>query len=104
MRAVRIPSERNTSALRLELLHRWDDDRALGRLREADRVPEGIAERAVRPVEPLLRLLGELDARRLQTLVVAAAVLCLEDHAARGSLRHELPGLGRGRFVVDGWP
>src|SRR5258708_5421625 len=102
MRAVRIPTERNTSALRLELLHGRYDDRALRRLREADGVPEGITERAVRPVEPFLRLLGELDARRLQPLVVAAAVVGLEDHAAGGSLRHELPGLGRGRFVVDG--
>lgn len=38
------------------------DDRPVGRLRDADRVPKRIAQRAVGPIEALDGLLNELDA------------------------------------------
>jgi hypothetical protein len=74
-------------------------------LGEADRVPERIAQCAVDPVEALRRLLRELDARCLETLVRPAAVVGLEDDAAsRRAFRHELANLLGGGVVVRGRP
>ena len=63
--------------MRAELVRRRYHDRAVDRLSDADRVAEGIAERAVGAVEALCRFLRELDARRAQAVVRCAAVVGL---------------------------
>src|SRR5689334_5601596 len=91
------------SELRLcsELVSRRHDDRPLRGLCEADRIAEGIAQRAVDPVEALRWLLGELDSGGTELLVGAAAVLGLEDQtAARPALGDQLADLLRGCVVV----
>src|SRR5688572_25235755 len=80
-------------------------DRALLGGPDADGVAERVPQPAVGSVEPLGRLLGELDALRDQVLVGRVDVVHGDDprHPER-ALRDQLADLLGGRLVVRGWP
>src|SRR3954447_14766351 len=106
-RAGRHPSARRVSARldpiarRRKLLLAWHDDGPVRRLRDPQRVPEGITKAAIGAVEALDWLLRELDTGRLELFIGCAAVVGLEDHTRAGTLRNQLAQLRHCRLVMD---
>src|SRR5512133_2835740 len=75
-----------------------------GELREAEVVAGGIAERRGDAVRILARLLGELDAARLQFRDRSVDVVGREEDRTCRALGHQLPHLLRGLRVEDRRP